>query len=305
MPLRNGVTDSARNNATSSASDSISSGIGLRSAHYRDIFDVRPELGFVEVHSENFLGRDAAALAGPAQHLLTRVRNDYALSLHGIGLSLGSAQAPLSAHLQQLKMLADTFEPLFISDHLAWVGIDGVYANDLLPLPYTEESLRVVDENIDATQQYLGRQLLIENPSRYLDFSHSTIAESEFLNALVQRTGCGLLLDVNNVFVSATNLNFDAHDFIAALDAEAVQEIHLAGFSETAQGLIDSHSAPVDARVWSLYEYALRCVGDKPTLIEWDAQLPALAILLAEKDSADQRRQRVLESSEVANDVVA
>lgn len=298
----------------------LSSGVGLRSAHYADIF--RRDLfettnavleerainsctapGFVEVHSENFFGRDGAVLAEAPRRLLHKVRDNFALSLHGIGLSLGSAQTPLGTHLQQLKWLVDTYDPLFVSDHLAWVGIDGMYANDLLPLPYTEESLRVVIDNIDATQNYLGRQLLLENPSRYLDFSHSTIPESEFINTVAQRSGCGILLDVNNVFVGAHNLGFDARAFIAALNADTVQEIHLAGFTERNQLLIDTHSQPVDARVWQLYEYALSVLGDKPTLIEWDADLPELNVLLAQAGQADALRQRALRTVE-ASDVV-
>ena len=291
----------------------LASGIGLRNAHYADIF--RPDLfvtdsgavgraapGFVEVHSENFFGRDGAMLAAAPRQLLHRVRENFALSLHGIGLSLGSAQAPLAAHMRQLKWLVDAYDPLFVSDHLAWVGIDGFYANDLLPLPYTEESLRVVIDNIDATQNYLGRQLLLENPSRYLDFSHSTIAESEFLNTVAQRSGCGMLLDVNNVFVSAHNLGFDARAYIAALDGDAVQEIHLAGFTERNQLLIDTHNRPVDARVWDLYNYALSVLGDKPTLIEWDAELPALHLLLDQAGQADALRQSALSAE--ARDVL-
>jgi uncharacterized protein (UPF0276 family) len=279
------------------------SGIGLRSAHYRDFLDANffvddsvahAAPGFVEVHSENFFGRGDAPLRGVPRQLLERVRSEFALSLHGIGLSLGAAQLPQNTHLQQLKWLVDDFDPLFVSDHLAWVGIDDVYANDLLPLPYTEESLQVIVDNIDAVQNYLERTLLLENPSRYLDFSHSTIAESEFLNAVARRTGCGILLDVNNVFVSASNLGFDARAYIAAIDPEAVREIHLAGFSqssgESGNWLIDTHNHPVDERVWQLYAYALERLGDKPTLIEWDADLPALHILLDEKNKADAMR---------------
>jgi uncharacterized protein (UPF0276 family) len=274
------------------------SGIGLRSAHYRDIFAMCATPGFVEVHSENFFGRGNAPLAAAPRRLLERVRNQFALSLHGIGLSLGSAQAPVASHLRQLKMLVDDFDPLFISDHLAWVGIDGIYANDLLPLPYTEESLRAVIDNVDAAQNYLGRALLLENPSRYVDFAHSTIGESEFLNRVAKSTGCGILLDVNNVFVSASNLGFDARAYIAALDADAVREIHLAGFSAGEHGLIDTHDRPVDARVWQLYAETLQWLGDKPTLIEWDAALPPLAVLLAEREKADAMRASAMASRE-------
>jgi uncharacterized protein len=196
-------------------------------------------------------------------------------------------------HLRQLKLLADRFEPCWVSDHLAWVGFGGIYLNDLLPLPYTEEALSMVADNIQATQDFLGRAILIENPSCYLPFAHSTIAEWEFINALVQRTECGILLDVNNIYVSASNLNFDARIYLENIDAAAVREIHLAGFTRSDNLLIDTHSAPVDDAVWSLYEFAIRRFGAKPTLIEWDAELPALELLIDETRKAELLRDRL------------
>jgi uncharacterized protein (UPF0276 family) len=257
-------------------------GIGLRAPHYVEFQRARPALEFVEVHSENFFGVDNAEIGGAPRRLLERVRADYDLSLHGVGLSLGSAEPLSRSHLQQLKNLERRFEPRLLSDHLAWVGIDGSYANDLLPLPYTEESLAVVRDNVLAAQDFLGRTLLIENPSSYLSFPHSTIPEPEFMNALVRATGCGILLDVNTVYVSAVNVGFDAREYLAAIDAASVGEIHLAGFTRTPQRLIDTHSRPVDAAVWALYEFALQRCGAVPTLIEWDADLPELAALLDE-----------------------
>lgn len=262
----------------------IACGIGLRAVHYGEFLRERPALEFVEVHSENFFGtgpRDE--IGGLPRRTLERVRADHALSLHGVGLSLGAAEPVRRDHLRQLRRLATRFEPRWISDHLAWVGLGGRYVNDLLPLPYTEEALAQVVANVRATQDFLGRAILVENPSCYLSFAHSTIAEWDFMNAVVHATGCGILLDVNNVHVSATNLGFDPRVYLAAIDARAVQEIHLAGSTRRADGLlVDTHSRPVSAEVWSLYEFALRCCGDTPTLVEWDAELPPLSTLLDE-----------------------
>lgn len=260
-------------------------GIGLRAPHYQDFLRRKPALDFVEVHSENFFGVDAE-IGGAPRQLLERVRADYGLSLHGIGLSLGAAEPVQRDHLQQLKWLDQRFAPRWMSDHLAWVGIGGLYANDLLPLPYTEESLAVVRDNVLATQDFLGRRILVENPSSYLSFTHSTIAEWEFLNALASSADCGILLDINNIYVSAMNLRFDPLDYLAAIDNERVGEVHLAGFTRTSERLIDTHSRPVDAAVWDLYDVALQRFGAVPTLVEWDAELPALDVLLAEVQQA-------------------
>jgi uncharacterized protein (UPF0276 family) len=222
--------------------------------------------------------------------VLEQVCADYPLSLHGIGLSLGSAEPVRSDHLRQLKMLADAFEPRWVSDHLAWVGIGNRYLNDLLPLPYTEEALGIIGANIRAAQDYLGRQLLLENPSLYLAFSHSTIDEAEFLAELVAATGCGLLIDINNIYVSAANLQFDPLLYLQQIPATAVAEIHLAGFTREDDLLIDTHSRPVDAEVWRLYSRVLELFGDIPTLIEWDTDLPALSVLLDEAATANQLR---------------
>ena len=266
-------------------------GIGLRAPHYQDFLHRRPALGFVEVHSENFFGVDAE-IGGAPRRLLERVRADYELSLHGVGLSLGSAEPVQRSHLQQLKWLNERFAPRWLSDHLAWVGIGGRYANDLLPLPYTEEALAVLRDNVRATQDFLGRRILIENPSCYLSFTHSSIPEWEFLNALAQSTDCGILLDINNIYVSATNLGFDPLDYLAGIDAARVGEIHLAGFTRTPGRLIDTHSRPVDPAVWTLFDAALQRCGPLPTLVEWDAELPALDVLLGEARRAASMLER-------------
>jgi len=271
-------------------------GIGLRTPHYQHFFQQQPRLDFVEVHSENFFGRGDREIGGQPRRILERVRADYALSLHGIGLSLGSAEPVRYEHLAQLKLLVDRFEPRWVSDHLAWVGHNGIYLNDLLPLPYTEEALSIIVANIDKTQDFLGRTILIENPSCYLAFAHSTIPEWEFINAVAAQTGCGILLDVNNVYVSAHNTGFDTHQYLHEINASAVQEIHLAGFTRHGDMVVDTHSRRVDDAVWALYELALLRMGDRPTLIEWDAELPALSVLLEESQRANRIRAECLSS---------
>jgi uncharacterized protein len=255
-------------------------GIGLRAPHLAEIIAARPALGFLEVHAENYMG------GGPGLTELLRLRRDYRLSLHGVGLSLGSAEGLDAAHLAELKRLASQLAPFLISEHLSWSISGGTYLNDLLPLPYTEETLAIVADNIGRAQDALGRPLLLENPSAYLRFRHSTIAEADFLAELVRRCGCGLLCDVNNIFVSAGNLGFDAEAYLDALPAQAVGEIHLAGHATAARGgmtlLIDDHGSRVPAPVWTLYRHALRRFGLVPSLVEWDRNLPALPVLLEE-----------------------
>ncbi|HTQ36986.1 MAG TPA: DUF692 domain-containing protein, partial [Steroidobacteraceae bacterium] len=225
---------------------------------------------------------------------LERVRGDYPVSLHGVGLSLGGAEPLNQAHLGKLKALVDRIEPAVVSEHLAWVGIGGVFLNDLLPLPYTEETLARVVEHVEQLQQALGRRVLIENPATYLRFRDDSMSEAAFLRQLVARSGCGLLLDLNNVHVSAINHGYDAHEYLAALPLAAVGEIHLAGHARQADGggrtlLIDSHDAPVDPAVWSLYEHCLALTGPLPTLIEWDSRLPEWQALRDEAGKAQRR----------------
>lgn len=260
-------------------------GVGLRAPHLAAFVADRPAIGWLEVHAENYMGGGAA----PAQ--LDAIRCDYPLSLHGVGLSLGSADGLDEAHLLRLKNLVERYEPCRVSEHLAWSMAGGTYLNDLLPLPYTEESLAIVARHVARAQEVLGRKLLVENPSSYLRFRHSTIAEPDFLAELVRRTGCGLLCDVNNIYVSATNLGFDAACYLDALPPMAVGEIHLAGHAEVMRSgaalLIDDHGSPVPPPVWALYGSALRRFGAVATLVEWDKNLPALPVLLDEARKAE------------------
>jgi len=255
-------------------------GIGLRAPHVDEILTRRPAIPWLEVHPENYMG-DGAALAS-----LESVRREYPIALHGVGLSLGTAGGIERRHLTRLQSVVDRIEPCLVSEHLSWSSTSGVYLNHLLPLPYTEESLSVVAGHIHEVQDALGRPILIENPSSYLRFGHSTIDEPEFLAELTRRTGCGLLCDVNNIYVSAWNLGFDAASYLDALPAKAIGEIHLGGHADNeADGriiLIDDHGSPVAAAVWKLYERALGRFGSVPTLIEWDTDVPELAVLLNE-----------------------
>ncbi len=260
-------------------------GIGLRARHVGELLDRRPVVPWVEVHAENYMA-NAAALA-----CLKEVRRSYPVALHGVGLSLGSAGPLDLRHLERLARLVESIEPCVVSEHLSWSGSGGVYLNQLLPLPYTPETLRVVAEHVEQVQERLGRRILVENPSSYLRFRHSTMPEAEFLGELVRRTGCGLLCDVNNVYVSAWNVGLDAEAYLATLPAEAVGEIHLAGHAvNDADGvslLIDDHGSPVSPAVWRLYRQALDRFGPVPTLVEWDTEIPALDMLLAEAHKAD------------------
>jgi uncharacterized protein len=257
-------------------------GIGLRAPHYQSILATKPDVGFLEVHSENFFGD-----GGQPHRYLHAFREFYPISLHGVGLSLGSADEINSAHLKKLKRLADAIEPALISEHLCWVGVNGRFLNDLLPLPYTSESLQHVVSRIDQVQDFLGRRISVENVSSYLEFVDSDIPEWQFVQEVADRAGCGILLDVNNIYVNATNHGFDAKTYIDAITPGSVTEIHLAGFQDTGEILIDTHGATVSDAVWQLYEYANSRLGPVPTLIEWDTNLPALEVLLGEAKHAD------------------
>jgi uncharacterized protein (UPF0276 family) len=262
-------------------------GIGLRSPHVAEVLATHPALPWLEVHPENYLG------GGPAGRALERIRQDYPLSFHAVGLSIGSAEGVDRRHLERIRSLVTRFEPALVSEHLAWSQVGGAYLNHLLPLPYTEETLAAVCRNVDAVQMALGRPVLIENPSGYLRFATSTIPEAEFLAALARRTGCGLLCDVNNVYVTAQNLGLDPDAYLSMLPPAAVEELHLAGHAmNDADGqplLIDDHGAPVAPAVWALYEQALGRFGPRPTLIEWDTAIPPLAVLVREAQRADAR----------------
>ena len=277
-----------------SMSAKLGVGIGLRAPHVAEVLATRPAIGWLEVHAENYMGEGTPLAA------LERLRADYPLSVHGVGLSLGSAEALNNRHLSRLQRLMTRLEPAFVSEHLSWSIAGGIYLNHLLPLPYTEETLAIVAQHVIHTQEVLQCRLLIENPSSYLRFAHSVIPEPEFLGELVQRTGCGLLCDVNNIYVSCCNLGGDPVAYLEALPARAVGEMHLAGHAvNDADGqtiLIDDHGAPVSDAVWALYGHALAHFGPVPTLIEWDTNIPELAVLCAEAHTAERFFQRAEEA---------
>jgi uncharacterized protein len=262
-------------------------GVGFKAEHFEPIVETRPELGFFEVHAENYMGA-----GGPPHRRLDAIGERYPLSLHGVGLSIGSPGPLDQGHLQRLAAVAKRFEPALVSEHLAWSTHEGAFLNDLLPLPYTLETLARVADHIDETQNALGRTILLENPSTYVVFAESTFAETDFLREIARRTGCGLLLDVNNVFVSAANHGFDPNRYLADFPLSAVGEIHLAGFAEDSDDaglplLIDAHNSPVRYAVWSLYADAIWRLGATPTLIEWDNDLPDWPTLLGEARRAE------------------
>jgi uncharacterized protein len=256
-------------------------GIGLRAPHYRDMLANRPELAFLEVHSENFFGDGGQPLS-----FLERLRAHYPFSFHCVGLSLGSTDAVSERHLRKLRGIVDRLEPALVSDHLCWGSVDGDYVNDLLPLPYTDEALVQICTNIDRTQESLGRSILVENVSSYVEFACSELSEWEFLAAVAKRTGCGILLDINNIFVSATNHGFNPSTYLDAIPRSSVQQMHLAGHERVDQLLVDTHGAPIADAVWALYADAVRRFGDVPTLIERDTNLPPLVALIGEANRA-------------------
>ncbi|HVA55875.1 MAG TPA: DUF692 domain-containing protein [Gammaproteobacteria bacterium] len=264
----------------------VKAGIGLRPPHFKRVLEERPPVPWFELHSENFF-----CAGGELLDVLTRVRRDYPVSLHGVGLSLGRADGPDREHLTKLKQLIQRFAPALVSEHLCWGAIGERHLNDLLPLPYTEEALDFMVDHVQTVQEFIGRPLLIENVSSYLSYRHSTIPEWEFITALAQRSGCGILLDVNNIYVNSINHGFDAHTYLQAIPPEVVGEIHLAGFTRRenlpVELLIDSHSRPVSDAVWDSYREALAHTGPVPTLIEWDQDIPELEVLLAEAAKAE------------------
>jgi uncharacterized protein len=256
-------------------------GIGLRAPHVAQVRAERPGVGWLEVHSENYF-----IDGGPALAALDAIRADYPISLHGVGLSLGSADALDAGHLARLARLASRIEPAAVSEHLCWGQVDGRHLNDLLPLPFTDEALRLVCERIDHVQSTLARTILVENISAYLRFGGDAMTEWDFVAEVAHRTGCELLFDVNNVYVNAVNHGFDPLEYLDAIPAEAVAEIHLAGFDASGPCLIDTHGARVAAPVWSLYRATIERFGPRPTLIEWDTDLPPLEVLLDEAAAA-------------------
>ena len=262
-------------------------GIGLRSPHVDEIIATRPEVGWLEIHAENYLG------GGPARRALETIRRDYPISVHGVGLSLGSADGLDERHLARVGALVEQLQPVLVSEHLSWSIAGGAYLNHLLPLPYTEEALALVAGHVARVQDALGRTILVENPSSYLRFSDSPIPEPVFVGELARRTGCRVLCDVNNIYVSCRNFGLDPATWVDAMPAGVVAEIHLAGHSvNDADGqpiLIDDHGSRVAEPVWDLYERLLARIGATPTLVEWDTDIPALPVLLAEAQSATRR----------------
>ena len=256
-------------------------GLGLRKEHYCDFLETSVPVDFVEVISENFM-----VAGGQPRHILRQVRERHPVALHGVSMSIGSAEGLDPDYLRRLKALVDEIDPLFVSDHLSWSRSGAFNAHDLLPVPYTDEALDRVCANIHQAQEALGRTLLFENPSSYLAFEGASMSEWAFITAMAQRTGCELLLDVNNVYVSASNHGFDARDFLDGIPAERVRQIHLAGHSQGAGLLIDSHDSPVCSGVWDLYAEAIARVGPVATMIERDDHLPPLAELLHELSMA-------------------
>jgi uncharacterized protein (UPF0276 family) len=253
----------------------------LRFQHHDAVRERRPAIAWLEAHTENYMGGGASIAC------LEAIRHDYPLSLHGVGLSLGSADELDAAHLERVRALVDRIDPWLVSEHLSWSIDRGTYLGDLLPLPLTDEALDVVCRHVDEVQHRLGRRILVENPSSYLRYRHSTIPESEFVCAIVARTGCGVLCDVNNIYVSACNHRWDASAYLAALPGFAIGEFHLAGHTvrELASGVqirLDDHGSRVTAAVWTLFDEALARFGPRPTLIEWDTDVPALDVLLDE-----------------------
>jgi len=256
-------------------------GIGLRSRHYQEILDTRPAINWFEVLTENYISDGGM----PLYHL-EQIRARYPITLHGVGMSLGSSDPLDFAYLERLRALIKRFEPAYVSDHLAWVSAGGRYLHDLIPIPYTGEALTHVAERVRTVQDFLGRRLLIENPAAYMSFQHCEMPEWEFLARLVELTDCELLLDVNNVHVSAANTGFDALEYIRAVPGERVKEIHLAGYEVQQHYLFDTHGYRIHPPVWALYRKALTLFGPVPTLIEWDTDIPALSVLMEEAQKA-------------------
>jgi len=268
-------------------------GVGLKPEHFREILASAPDLGFFEVHAENYM-----VDGGPFHHYLGRIRDKYCLSIHGVGLSIGGESALDEEHLNRLARLLDRYQPESFSEHLAWASHGEVFLNDLLPVPYNAATLARVCAHVSRVQDRLKRRMLLENPATYVEFASSTLSETEFIAEVVKQTGCGLLLDVNNVYVACVNHHRDPHAYIGSLPLDAVGQIHLAGFARDTDAagdplLIDSHGSPVAQAVWDLYAFALERLGPIPTLIERDNDIPAFAVLLAEAQRAEAIMNRV------------
>lgn len=273
-------------------------GVGLRAPHYRDFLERRPAVGWLEVHTENYLepgGRDAQVLA--------ELRRDYAVSLHGVGLGIGSARGFSELHLQRVADVAERIEPALVSEHLCWDAVDERHLNDLLPMPLSREALALVCERVDRIQEKLRRDILLENVSTYLRYRDDVMSEAEFLAGVAARTGCGILLDINNLYVNQCNHGEDALAAMQAIAPPLVREMHLAGHLVTPVAVIDHHGSRVSAEVWALYQAALQRFGPTPTLIEWDTDIPALDVLLDETATAEGMMRRAMGRAEEVCDV--
>jgi hypothetical protein len=275
-------------------------GVGLRPQHYSHIFEAWPAVDWFEVISENFMVR-----GGRPRQNLTRIRERYPIVLHGVSLSIGSTDPLNAAYLGELRDLAARFEPAWISDHLCWTGTGGHNLHDLLPLPFTEEALRHVVDRVRRVQDVLGRQIALENVSSYLTFRHSIMPEWEFLSAVAETADCGILLDINNIFVSAVNHRFDPHDYLDGVPAERIWQFHLAGHSDHGDYLLDTHDHPVKDAVWDLYREALRRFGRVSTLIEWDDHIPEFPELQAHADRARRLQENPREPSDIGTNAAA
>jgi len=274
---------------TSSLFPELGFGLGLRREHYRHVLTNRPRVGWFEVISENFM-----VPGGNPRRVLEAVRRDYPVVLHGVSLSIGSIDPLDRGYLEQLRTLADTIQPAWISDHLCWGSAHGMYAHDLLPIPYTEEALDHVTTRVLAVQEHLGRRILLENPSSYLALKGAEMTEWQFLATLAERADCGILLDVNNIYVSAHNHGFNPRDYLAGIPAARVGQIHLAGHTEEGNLLIDTHDGRVRAEVWALYAEAIARFGARSTMIEWDAHVPAFEVLQDELTRAERHARKAL-----------
>ena len=263
-------------------------GLGLRTEHYRDFVESPWHVDWLEIISENYL-----VAGGKPLYYLDRIRRDYPMVMHGVSLSIGSCDAPDSAYLRQLRALVDRVEPAWVSDHLCWTGTGSLNLHDLLPLPYTEAALRQLEARVAQVQEALGQPLLLENVSSYVRYRADEMSEWEFIGELVRRTGCELLLDVNNVYVSSVNHHFNPHTFIDAMPLTAVRQIHLAGHEKHGGYLIDTHDQPICEAVWDLYAYTVGRLGSIPTMIERDDNIPPLAELIAELDCVRALAQRI------------
>lgn len=265
-------------------------GIGLRTPHYRDFLERRPPAGWLEVHTENYL--DPGSWDA---HVLTGLRRDYPVSLHGVGLGIGSARGFSERHLQRVADVVERIEPVLVSEHLCWGAVDDRHLNDLLPMPLSVDALQLVCERVERIQEKLGRSILLENVSTYLRYADDVMSEAEFLANVAARTGCGILLDINNLYVNQCNHGEDALAALQAIPADAVREMHLAGHLVTPAAVVDHHGSRVSAEVWALYEAALQRFGAAPTLIEWDTDIPVLDVLLDEAATAARIAGRVMQ----------